>query len=81
MKLAVRLPLHKPTLDQLDALRTGLSALATVVSKHSMTAQLELLSAESAEELAIAIAKFHGALKEASAAWATFADQTSHWAH
>jgi hypothetical protein len=46
-----------------------------------MTAQLEILSAESAEDLAIAIAKFHGALKEANAVWATFAEQTRHWAH
>ncbi len=72
---------QKPAPDQLDEPKFLLSGLARDVSKHAKSAQLEILGAESAEELAIALAKFHGALAEASAIWDRLAHQLRHWAH
>ncbi len=72
---------QKPAQDQLDLPKAQLSLLARDVSKLALTAQLEILSAKSAEEIAIAIAKLHGALTMAAAAWEEIADQTRHWAH
>lgn len=77
---SIKFPKKKPA-SMLELPVDQLSKLATQVSKSSLTAQLEILSAETPEELAIAIAKFHGALSEAAAAWTTFADQTRPWAH
>lgn len=72
---------HKPTRDELTLPKAELSKLTSLASKHAMTAQLAILSAQSAEELAIAIALFHGALTQASAVWTKIADETRHWAH
>jgi hypothetical protein len=78
---SINFPKQKPARDELELPKSHLSLLARDTSKRAKTAQLEILSAESAEELAIAIAKFNGVLKDASAAWSTMAELTRHWAH
>jgi hypothetical protein len=77
----IKFPKWKPTPNELDLPKTQLTALANDVSRQAMAAQLELMNARSAEELAIAVAKLHGGLKEAGEAWSIIADQTRHWAH
>jgi len=79
--MEIVLTMRKPGPEELELRKTQLNALAVAASKKTMTVQLEILSAESAEELAAAIVKFHGALAEAHVAWGNFADQVRHWAH
>jgi tryptophan synthase beta subunit len=77
----IKFPKWKPAPAELDLPKAQLTALANDVSRQAMNAQLEMMGARSAEELAIAVAKLHGALNEASSSWSVIAEQTRHWAH
>lgn len=77
--MEIPLSRHKPTPNQLESLKTVLTAMAHRLSSHAMAAQVTILRAQSPEQLATAITQLDVDLANASSDWATVADQTRQW--
>jgi hypothetical protein len=78
--MEIPLSRHKPTPNQMELLKTLLTAMANRVTIHAMAAQATILSAQSPEQLATAITQLDDDLANASSDWTTVADQTRQWA-
>lgn len=75
----INFPKQKPRPGQFELPRAQIAGLTKNLSDELTKLSLNLMTAESAEEFAKAIADVHAKLSEASFGFAQFADSTRHW--
>ncbi len=75
----VQFPKQKPRPGQLDLPRAKLAELAHNLSMALLTSTGAIARADTAEDLAAAIAEIHKHVSEAQMGWAGLVDATRHW--
>ena len=74
-----KFPTHTPGPSQLDQPRAKLTELAHNLSMTLLTSTAAIARADTAEDLAAAIAEIHKHLSAAQTGWAGLVDATRHW--
>jgi HD superfamily phosphohydrolase YqeK len=75
----INLPRRKPNAAQLELPRAGISGILHDLNKSLMKAQMALMTANTAAELAQVLAETHEMLSEADAGFAALVESTRGW--
>ncbi len=75
----IQFPKQKPRPGQLDLPRAQLAELAHNLSMSLLSSTAAIARAETAEDLAAAIAEIHKQVSDAQTGWSGLVDATRHW--